>query len=117
MTAIDGTTERALKEAAKALSDKKAMNVLAIDVRGISTLTEYFLIADGMVGRHVVALKNEVDRVLSALGISPVGVEISEDWIVVDYEYFVIHLFEPKAREFYRLEEVWKEGTLLQLEL
>lgn len=99
------------------LFDKKGINILALDVRGISTLTDYFIIGEGNVDKHVTALAKAVMEALKKEGESPIHVEGLEsgDWVVIDYLEVVIHLFKPGLREKYRLEELWKNGEVVDL--
>lgn len=104
---------------AQTLFDKKGFNILALDVRGLSTLTDYFIIAEGNVDRHVMALARVVVETLKKEGITPSHIEGMDqgDWVVLDYMEIVIHLFMPGLREKYRLEELWQEGEIVDLEL
>ena len=104
---------------AQTLFDKKGVNILALDVQGISTLTDYFVLADGNVDKHVIALAKEVVKTLKQEGETPVHVEGLDqgDWVVIDYMDLVIHLFKPGLREKYRLEELWHEGKVVDVEL
>ncbi len=99
------------------LFDKKGFNILALDVRGISTLTDYFLIAEGNVDKHVVALAKEIIEKLKKEGDVPAHVEGLDqgEWVVIDYLDIVIHLFKPGLRDKYRLEELWHEGEIIDL--
>ena len=104
---------------AQTLFDKKGFNILAIDVREISTLTDYYIIGEGNVDRHVVALAKSVIERLKKEGDLPAHVEglDSGDWVVIDYVGVVVHLFKPGVREKYRLEELWHEGKVVDLEI
>jgi ribosome-associated protein len=104
---------------AQLLFDKKGFNILALDVRGISTLTDYFLIVEGNVDKHVIALAKEIIRKLKEEGETPLHVEGLDqgEWVVIDYLEVVIHLFKPGLRDKYRLEELWREGKIVDLHL
>jgi len=108
-----------LNEVAQAIFDKKGFNILALDISEVSTLTDYFLIAEGNVDRHVKAISDEVIDRLSQLGQKPLHVEggDSADWIVLDYGEILIHLFVPEKREKYRLEELWHDGEIVDLKI
>lgn len=103
---------------AQALYDKKGFNILAIDVRNLSSMTDFFLIAEGTVDRHVMALGKTIVDLLHNLGEEPIYTEglKNGDWIVLDYAEIVIHLFTPSMREKYRLEELWQQGAIVDLE-
>ncbi|NGX43792.1 MAG: Ribosomal silencing factor RsfS [Chlamydiae bacterium] len=108
-----------LKVIAQTIYDKKGFNILAIDVREISTLTEYLLIAEGTVGRHVQylceAIKEKIEE--SKFNFYHVEGEKTGDWAVVDCGEIMVHLFIPELREKYGLEELWHEGELVDLKL
>lgn len=108
-----------LDEVAQQIFDKKGLNIIGIDVRSFSTMTDYFLVAEGTVERHVKAIADHVEDYLAKKGIHPNHVEGKKvgDWIVLDYGDFVIHLMESEMREKYRLEEMWKEGKIVDLKL
>ena len=109
----------AVRSACQAIIDKKGLNVVALDVRGISTMTDYFIIAEGTVPRHVSALAQNVDDVLRKNRLTPSHVEgLSEgEWVVLDYMDFILHLFTPELRGYYALEEVWKNGKVMKIPL
>ena len=102
---------------AQVVFDKKGFNILALDVRGVSTLTDYFLIAEGNVDKHVVGLAKGIIGTLKKEGETPIHVEGIDqgDWVVIDYQEIVIHLFKPGLRDKYRLEELWREGLIVDL--
>lgn len=104
---------------AQAIFDKKGFNILALDVRGISTMTDYFLIAEGTVDRHVQTLGRFVLDTLEENGIKPLHVDgmQSGDWIVIDYGDVIVHLFVEELREKYALEELWKESRIIDLNI
>ncbi len=108
-----------LNRIAQAIYDKKGINILGLDVRGVSTLTDYVIIAEGNVDRHVVAIADAVIQVLKEEGYKPVHTEghQSGDWVVIDFLDIMVHLFMPGLREKYRLEDLWKEGRILDLNI
>lgn len=102
---------------AQSIFDKKGFNILVLDVRGISTMTDYFVIAEGTVDRHVRSISREVSETLSELGFKPLHVEGEKDgeWVVIDFGEVIIHLFIPDMREKYALEEVWHNGKIVDV--
>jgi len=106
-----------LNRIAQAIFDKKGMNILGLDVRGVSSLTDYVIIAEGNVDKHVVALAQAVIGVLKQEGCSPIHVEGLQvgDWVVIDFLDIMVHLFMPGLREKYRLEDLWRDGQLVDL--
>lgn len=111
--------ENRVQEIARTLYNKKGANIVALDVRGISSITDFVLIADGNVDRHVVALAKEIEDLMRAAGEKPAHVEGMQngDWVVLDYFQVVIHLLIPEMREKYQLERLWPEGKILDLSL
>lgn len=105
--------------AAQTIFDKKGFNILALDVRGLSTLTDYFLIAEGNVDRHVIALAHDVRDKLEESGEKPLHMEgiTQGDWLVMDYGDFIIHIFQSEEREKYALEELWHEAKVVDLKI
>lgn len=99
------------------LVDKKGENILALDVQGISSITDYFIIAEGSVGRHVNALAHHVMEIAEEANLPLLHKEgLAEgDWVVLDYMDIIVHLFIPELRHYYSLEEVWKEGKVLSI--
>lgn len=108
-----------LNAIAQAIYDKKGLNILSLDVRGISTLTDYVIIAEGNVDKHVSAIAQMVIERMKKLGHPPVFVEGTKtgDWVVIDFLHIMVHIFMPGLREKYRLEELWREGKIVDLEI
>jgi ribosome-associated protein len=104
---------------AQAIFDKKGFNILAIDVRAISTITDYFVIAEGTVDRHVRGIGEAIVEKLKEIGEQPLHIEGVQDgdWVVLDFMSIIIHLFIPQMREKYRLEELWKEGSIVDVKI
>ena len=107
-----------LNDIARIVFNKKGFNILALDVRGISTLTDFFLIAEGNVDQHVIAIAKEIVEELKKKDVKTVHIEglKTGDWIVLDYLEIVIHLFKPGLRDKYRLEELWSDGQIVDLD-
>lgn len=105
-----------LNQIAQCIYDKKGFNILVLDVRGVCTMTDYFIIAEGSVDRHVRAISQSIQ---DGQKNSPFHIEgASEgDWIVLDYIDFVVHLFTPELREKYALEELWKKGKVVDVKI
>lgn len=105
------------KLAAKALDDKKAENVVILDLRGIPTApAAFFVIASGNVPSHVSALSDNVFEIIKkATGANPHKVEgyQNAEWILMDYFDVVVHIFQKDKRDFYRLEQLWEDGVKL----
>ena len=104
---------------AQAIYDKKGLNILALDVRGVSTITDFILIAEGNVDRHVQALAQGVMDLMEEKKEKLYHVEGMQtgDWVVLDYLEVMVHLFMPGLRDKYCLEELWKEGKVVDLNI
>jgi len=104
--------EELLSEIARYAADKKAIDVVELDLRGVLGYTDYFLVCSGNTGRQAKAIH---DGILEGLkhdhGLLPRRVEGSAQagWILMDYLDVVVHIFTPETREFYRLEQLWGE--------
>jgi ribosome-associated protein len=111
--------KKILNKISQAIFDKKGFNILVLDVRGQSTMTDYFIIAEGSVDRHVKALSTAVKGILEEVGLKVFHIEGERDadWIVMDCGEVVIHLFTPDLREKYALEEVWKKGKIVDVDI
>lgn len=108
-----------LNRVAQLIYDKKGFNILVLDVRGICTMTDFFIIAEGTVDRHVKAIAHTIMDEFALEGKHPFHAEGQQegDWIVLDYGDFVVHLFIPELREKYALEELWDEGQIVDVKI
>jgi ribosome-associated protein len=101
-----------VREIARYAADKKAIDVVELDLRGVLGYTDYFLVCSGNTGRQAKAIH---DGILEGLkkehGMNPRRVEGSAagGWILMDYLDVVVHIFTPETRDFYRLEQLWGE--------
>jgi ribosome-associated protein len=113
------STLKDLNRIAQVIYDKKGFNILVLDVREICTMTDFFIIAEGNVDRHVKALSHAISDEFSQRGVEPLHIEGQQegDWVVLDYGDFVIHLFVPELREKYALEELWNEGRIVDVKI
>src|SRR6266480_1911367 len=103
--------------ALRAAGEKKAINSVVLDLREIASFTDYFLITSGTNERQVQAISDEVVETLKKAGTAAARVEgyKSAEWILLDYGYFVVHVFDEKARKFYDLERLWRESRQVEL--
>lgn len=92
--------------------EKKALEVTVLDLRGIASFTDFFVITTGTNRRQCQAISDEVVEQLKRSGTRAARVEgyQAAEWILVDYGDFVVHVFEEKARRFYDLERLWREA-------
>jgi ribosome-associated protein len=103
------------REVVDAISDKKASDIVLLDVRSVSLLADYFIICSGDTERQVKAIVDEVrERGLSA-DLRPSQVEGSpgSGWMVMDYGTVIVHVFLPSERDYYQLEGLWSDAPLV----
>lgn len=103
--------------AAHAAAEKKATDVVVLDVGPLLVITDYFVIASGSTDRQVRAIADEIERVLKEAGLRAIGREGEREatWILLDFSDIVVHVFQPDEREFYRLDKLWSEAERLAL--
>jgi ribosome-associated protein len=108
----------ALKVAIKAVDDKKASDLVVLDISGIASFANYFLLCSGESSRQIQAIADEVEEKLRAEGLRPSHVEgyRNAEWVLMDYIDLVIHIFSRKARAYYDLERLWRDGKRLDPE-
>ncbi|HLL70543.1 MAG TPA: ribosome silencing factor [Pyrinomonadaceae bacterium] len=106
-----------IESALRAASDKKAHDLVVIDLRPVATFTDYFMIASGTNVRQVQAIADEITERLKREGTRAARIEgyQTAEWVLVDYGDFIVHIFEDKARRFYDLERLWREGVRVRL--
>ena len=94
-----------------ALEDAKAIDVRHLDVRRLTDITDWMVVASGTSTRHVLALADHIRIQVKAQGVSPIGTEgeSSGDWVLLDYGDVVVHLMLPDTRGFYDLEGLWDD--------
>lgn len=99
-----------------ALDDGKAVDVRVLDVRRLTVITDFMIVASGRSARQVRALTDRVLEAARTAGAAVVGVEGANqgEWVLVDLGGVVVHLMQPDARDFYQLEKLWEERTAAQ---
>ncbi len=117
MSNVSVRDRQLLEQLCQAIYDKKGFNILTLDVRELSTLTDYFIIAEGNVEKHVQTLAKELVEVMREEGRSPIHVEGQSqgDWVVLDFSEVVIHLFIPDLRDKYQLEQLWQNAEIVDV--
>ncbi|MBX3283429.1 MAG: ribosome silencing factor [Acidobacteria bacterium] len=110
--------DEGLKLAIRAAADKKALNIVGLDLRDIASFTEHFIIATGTNQRQVQAIADEIgERLKKENGLRAVRVEgyRTGEWVLLDYGDFVFHIFNETAREFYDLERLWRDARKIEI--
>jgi ribosome-associated protein len=96
-----------------ALEEVKAKDITVLDVRDMTEVTDYMVVASGTSNRHVKALIENVTEKAKAAGHRPIGVEGEDggEWVLLDLQDALVHVMRPKVREFYNLEKLWSLGS------
>ncbi len=107
------------KKIAHLLDSKKGMDISLLDVRGISSITDYFIIATGTSARHVLALADYVEG-----GVRPLEMTLRHkeghrtgDWVILDYADVVVHIFVRETRDYYGLDRMWRDARHVEFPL
>lgn len=104
--------------AARAADEKKATDIMVQEVKDMISVTDYFVIATASNNRQVQAIIDEIEeQVRIEGGVKPLHREGTDDgtWALLDYGDFVVHVFQPETREYYRLEALWNDAPLIDL--
>lgn len=99
--------------AVAALEDLKARDVRVLDVRELTAITDYMIVASGTSARHVRSIAERLVEKAKAAGRAPIGVEGADqaEWVLVDLDDVVVHVMQPRVRDFYKLENLWDMGA------
>jgi ribosome-associated protein len=108
--------EKALT-AARASSDKKAKDVVVLDLRNLSSIADYFVICSGESTTQVKTIAEQIEETFDEKGIKPAGIEgmSYSHWILMDYGDVIVHIFEESTRAFYELEKLWIDAKRIQV--
>jgi ribosome-associated protein len=116
MSALDRLAKVAL--IVEAAHERKADDVIALDVREISSFADTFIIATGTSDRHARSVTDSIEAALKAHGESPMGIEGYDEgrWVLIDCGDAIVHVFQREIRDHYDLERLWSDAPLLELE-
>ena len=105
--------------ALQAACDKKARNVVVLDLRKVASFTDYFLISTGASSRQAQTISDAVEEALRAVGRRPMHREgySNGEWILLDYGDLIVHTFVEATRKFYDLERLWRDAERVRLSL
>jgi ribosome-associated protein len=100
-----------------AAADRKAEDIVALDVREVSSFTDTFIVATGTSDRHVRSIADSIRAALTELGRSALGIEGYEDgrWVLIDYGDSIVHVFQHETRTTYDLERLWSDASRIEL--
>jgi ribosome-associated protein len=105
------------KEIVKVMDKKKAKDIKLVEIRNLSSLGDYFVIASAASNTQVKAIADEVEEEMTKLGFEPNKVEgrQSAQWILLDYYDVMVHVFQEEARSFYNLERLWSDAPQVDI--
>lgn len=106
------------KAIVKVLDEKKGRDIQLLEIKGLSTLGDYFILASGGSNTQVKALSDEIDEELhKQFGINPERVEglQNAEWVLMDYDDVMVHIFQEEPRAFYNLERLWNDAPRIDL--
>lgn len=106
-----------VSKAVRAALDKKAQDVVVLDLRGTPAFTDFFVLCSGLNQRQVKAIADAVEEALRAAKVRPAHVEGYDraEWVLMDYFDFIIHVFTPPTREFYSLDRLWGQAERIEV--
>jgi ribosome-associated protein len=101
----------------RAALDKKAVDVVVLDLRHTPAFTDFFILCSGQNTRQVKAIADAVEETLKAVKVRPAHVEGYDraEWVLMDYFSFIVHVFSPQTREFYSLERLWGDAERIDV--
>ena len=104
------------KNIAKILDKKKAIDIIGIETKELTVMSDYFIIANGTSNTHVRALADEVDDEMKKLGVEVDHIEgRATGWILLDYNDVLVHVFQPESRQYYNIERLWNDAARIDL--
>jgi ribosome-associated protein len=108
---------RDILRAVAAAEDRKASDLVLLDLRKAAAFADFFLICSGANARQIRAIADAVIEAVASEGVKPAHVEGYErsEWVLLDYFDFIVHIFAPATREFYGLERLWGNAALVEL--
>lgn len=117
-TKISARQRKLLKLCHDVLDDRKAGQLVLLDVREQSSITDFFVIATATSQPHLRAMRGELDKALKAAKVQLIGVDadVGSGWMVIDAFEVMVHLFTAETRDFYRLENLWKDAGVVDPE-
>jgi ribosome-associated protein len=105
-------------KAVRAALDKKALDVVVLDLRNTPAFTDFFVLCSGASTRQVTAIVDAIEETLRKSKVRPAHIEGYEraEWVLMDFFTFIVHVFTPQTREFYSLERLWGDAERIEVE-
>lgn len=106
-----------MRSAIEASLDKKAVDVVVLDLRGLASFTDFFLLCTGRSNRQLKTISDGIEDALTKIRVNPDHIEgyPHGDWLLMDYVDFVVHIFTPRSRTHYDLERLWGDAGRLEV--
>ncbi|MCC8098219.1 MAG: ribosome silencing factor [Eubacterium sp.] len=106
-----------VKAAVAALNDKQTIDVVVLKIRDLSPIADYFIIASAKNPNQLKAMTDSVEEAIYKVGIHKIGTEGvgNKNWILLDFNDIVVHLFDKESREFYDLERIWADAERVEV--
>lgn len=106
-----------VKKIVEALEDKKAEDITVLDIGEVSSIADYFIIANGNNANQLTAMEDAVDEAMYTNGVHQKQVEGNGNstWILMDYQDIIVHLFSKEDRQFYDLDRIWRDGKVVDV--
>ena len=111
------TAKEIAKNAFMFLDEKKAIDIKIIDISNVTVIADYFIICGGSNSRQVQAIADNVEEKLGKMGVIPRSTEgyQNANWVLLDYQDVIIHVFNQEQRLFYDLERIWVDGKMVEI--
>lgn len=109
--------EKVLEAVVNAADDKKAHDVIALDLKGVSLVADYFVICSGNSDTQVLAISNEIRKQANKLNVPVKGIEGENTarWVLIDLGDIVVHIFHREEREYYNIEKIWSDAKVVEV--
>ena len=106
-----------VKKIVEALEDKKAEDITVLGIGEVSSIADYFIIANGNNANQLTAMEDAVDEAMYTNGVHQEQVEGTGNstWILMDYQDIIVHLFSKEDRQFYDLDRIWRDGKVVDV--
>lgn len=111
------TIEKVMDAVVAAAEEKKAHDIVALDIRGVSLVADYFVICSGNSDTQVLAIATEIRKLVDKLGVQIRGIEGEKTarWVLIDLGDVVVHIFHREDREYYNIEKIWSDAKVVDL--